>query len=256
MKKLLLLVICVLIAVVMAGCGGAKKEEPAGEKVLRVATDANFPPFEYYLKDSKVHTGFDIELMKAVARGMGYDKVEFINVEFKNILPGLARKKYDAAIAGITVTRDRQRIADFSDSYMESGLRVVIPVKAEAAEGAGIMKGKKVAAEAGSYGVEAARRVNAAEVVEVENTEAAIKMVAAGIADCAIADSAPAAFFLANGYGDEVKFAGEELAVDNLAVAFAKGNRELLDKFNASLHEVRRSGIYKKIYASYFGNIN
>ena len=89
MKKFFMLMFCVVMAFALAGCGGSneKNASQAPEcKVLKVATDANFPPFEFYQEQSKVHTGFDIALAKAVAKQMGYEKVEFVNVDFKNIL--------------------------------------------------------------------------------------------------------------------------------------------------------------------------
>lgn len=98
MKKFFMLMFCVVMAFALAGCGGSneKNASQAPEcKVLKVATDANFPPFEFYQEQSKVHTGFDIALVKAVAKQMGYEKVEFVNVDFKNILTGLQDKKYD-----------------------------------------------------------------------------------------------------------------------------------------------------------------
>ena len=76
MKKILMLMFCVVMALALAGCGGSKEKEAArAGKVLKVATDANFPPFEFYQEQSKVHTGFDIALAKAVAKQMGYEKV-------------------------------------------------------------------------------------------------------------------------------------------------------------------------------------
>ena len=77
MKKLVVFLLCVMFAMVLAGCGGTTKEKTA-EKVLKVATDANFPPYEYYQEKTKVHTGFDIGLMNALAKEMGYTKVEYI----------------------------------------------------------------------------------------------------------------------------------------------------------------------------------
>ena len=66
------------------GCGGEKKADAPAQKavsetVLRVGTNANYPPFEYYQKASKAFIGFDVELMQGVAREMGYSKVEFVD---------------------------------------------------------------------------------------------------------------------------------------------------------------------------------
>ena len=95
-----------------AACG-------AEAALLRVGTDADFQPYEYYQKESGTYTGFDVELITALARLMGYDGVEFVTVPFGEILDGLNEGRYDAAIAAIIVTAERRRAADFTLPYAE-----------------------------------------------------------------------------------------------------------------------------------------
>lgn len=257
MKKVLMLMFCVIMALAMAGCGGGEKkaETSAAGKVLKVATDANFPPFEYYQEKSNAHTGFDIDLMNAVAKQMGYEKVEFVNVDFKDIFDGLNEKKYDAAIAGITITPERERIAEFSEPYVEDGYKIVVGKKAAPGDDFASLEGKTVAAEEGSYALDMLKsNTKTAKIVPVHDTEAGIKLVADGKADALIASKIAASFFIANNYGDKVRFAGDKvLYADKIGIAVARGNSELEKKMNDALKEVKRSGEYKKIYSSYFG---
>lgn len=258
MKKLLMLIFCVVMALAMAGCGGSadkKADTAAAGKVLKVATDANFPPFEYYLENNKAHTGFDIELMNAVAKEMGYEKVEFVNVEFKDIFNGLSEKKYDAAIAGISITPERERIAEFTEPYVEDGYKIVVGKKAAPGDDFSSLEGKTVAAEEGSYALEMLKNnVKTAKIVPVHDTEAGIKLLADGKADALVASKIAASFFIANNYSDKVRFAGDKvLYADKIGIAVARGNNELEKKMNEALKEVKRSGEYNKIYSSYFG---
>lgn len=258
MKKLLMLMFCVVMALAMAGCGGSadkKADTAAASKVLKVATDANFPPFEYYLENNKAHTGFDIELMNAVAKEMGYEKVEFVNVEFKDIFNGLSEKKYDAAIAGISITPERERIAEFTEPYVEDGYKIVVGKKAAPGDDFSSLEGKTVAAEEGSYALEMLKNnVKTAKIVPVHDTEAGIKLVADGKADALVASKIAASFFITNNYIDKVRFAGDKvLYADKIGIAVARGNNELEKKMNEALKEVKRSGEYNKIYSSYFG---
>lgn len=257
MKKILMLMFCVFMALALAGCGGSKEKEaaPAG-KVLKVATDANFPPFEFYQEQSKVHTGFDIALTKAVAKQMGYEKVEFVNVHFKDILTGLQDKKYDMAVAALSITPERERLVDFSEAYAEDGYKVIVNKNAQLGDDFAALAGKTVAVEEGSYAEKLVKaQANGAKVIPVYDTEAGIKLVADGKADALVASKIVASFFITHNYGDKVKFAGETvLHGDKYGMAVARGNEELQKKVNEALKEIKRSGEYKNIYSSYFGN--
>lgn len=257
MKKLLVLMFCVCMALAALGCGGGTKsaDNAAGGKVLKVATDANFPPFEFYQEQSKVHTGFEIDLMQAVAKQMGYDKVEFVNVEFKNILTGLNEKKYDVAIAGMSITPEREHIAEFSEAYAEDGYKVIVSKNSKLGDDFASLGGKVVAAEEGSYGLDMLKnQAKEATVVPVHDTEAGIKLVADGKADALVASKMAASFFITHNYGEKVKFAGDKvLYADKIGMAVARGNNDLEKKINDALKELKRNGEYNKIYSSYFG---
>ncbi len=258
MKKIVMLFFCVIMALAMAGCGSSnthKADTAASAKVLKVATDANFPPFEFYQEQSKQHTGFDIGLMNAVAKQMGYDKVEFINVDFKDLLIGLNEKKYDVAIAGMTITPEREQMANFSNPYVEDGYKVIVSKNSKLGDDFKALEGKIVAAEEGSYALEMLnKQAKPATIIPVKGTEAGVKLVADGKADALVASKISASFFIAHNYGEKVKFAGENvLYADKIGMAVAHGNNELLAKINDALKEVKRSGEYDKIYSSYFG---
>lgn len=257
MKKLLVLMFCVCMALAALGCGGGAKsaDNAAGGKVLKVATDANFPPFEFYQEQSKVHTGFEVDLMNAVAKQMGYDKVEFVNVEFKNILTGLNDKKYEVAIAGMSITPEREQIAEFSEAYAEDGYKVIVSKNSKLGDDFASLSGKVVAAEEGSYGLDMLKKqAKDATIVPVHDTEAGIKLVADGKADALVASKMAASFFITHNYGERVKFAGEKvLYADKIGMAVARGNNDLEKKINEALKEVKRNGEYNKIYSTYFG---
>src|SRR6218665_3215440 len=74
--------------------------------VIRVATDATFPPFEFF-KNGK-RTGFEIELL---AKNMG-KKVEWTDIDFKGLIPGLVSRRFDVASSAIYITEERRRVVD------------------------------------------------------------------------------------------------------------------------------------------------
>lgn len=94
-------------------------------KTLVAATNATFPPYEYY-ENEKV-TGIDIDIITAIGDRLGM-KVEIADMEFDAIINSVSSGKADVGIAGLTVTKDRLKSINFSNSYAKS--KQVIIVKA------------------------------------------------------------------------------------------------------------------------------
>lgn len=90
---------------------------------LQFATNATFEPFEYYQAGKIV--GIDIDVAHAIGDKLGR-KVEVTDMEFDAIITSVQTGKADAGIAGITVTEDRKKNIDFTDSYTEVKQVVVV----------------------------------------------------------------------------------------------------------------------------------
>lgn len=97
---------------------------PEGDKVLRMATNAEFEPFEYRDEQNEI-TGFDIEVAKAIARelGMGF---EVTDMAFDSLINALGSDMADIVIAGMTVTDERKQNVDFTDSYYTSKQVIIV----------------------------------------------------------------------------------------------------------------------------------
>ena len=242
------------------GCGGEKKADTPAQKavsetVLRVGTNANYPPFEYYQKASKAFIGFDIELMQGVAREMGYSKVEFVDMEFNKLIPSLKEGKVDAVISCLTVTDDRKKEVDFTQPYLVSTNVAVgsTDMKARSAEA---MKGKRIAAEAGSIHVKQARQYSGS-VIECNGAEEALKLIMDKKADFAIMDNYTARFFITQFYNGKLSIMAElqDDTDTRVSIAVAKGNRELADKLNTGLRKYREDAAYYQMKNNYFGKL-
>lgn len=98
-------------------------EYPNG--TLTMATNAYFPPYEYYEGDAIV--GIDAEFAKAICDYLGYElKIE--DMEFDSIIPAVQSGKADFGMAGMTVTEERLQNIDFTDSYC-TGVQSIIVLK-------------------------------------------------------------------------------------------------------------------------------
>ncbi len=98
------------------------KAENTDKPDLIMATNAEFPPYEYI--DGDNYYGVDVEVAKIIADKLGYDLI-IENVAFDSIIPGVQTGKYTMGMAGMTVTDERLEMVDFSSSYA-TGIQVVI----------------------------------------------------------------------------------------------------------------------------------
>ncbi len=112
MKKscFVILILMVALTILVTAVSCKKKEEP----ILRIGTNAEYPPFEY--KIDNVFAGVDMDLIKALADSMGM-KYEIIDMDFDALIPSLTSNKIDLAISAITITEDRKQQVDFSVPY-------------------------------------------------------------------------------------------------------------------------------------------
>ena len=108
----------VLAASMLAGCGSDKKDTANdAKKPLRVATNATFVPFEFKDSDeSSEYKGFEMDLIRAVAKEMGRD-VEFNNIAFSGIIPIIQQGDMDIAATGMTVTKERAQKVAFAAPF-------------------------------------------------------------------------------------------------------------------------------------------
>jgi polar amino acid transport system substrate-binding protein len=237
---------CVLLATVSVLLPFASVSARAQE-ALRVVTDATFPPMEF-VKDGK-RTGFDIELIEALAAAMGR-KVEWIDIDFKGLIPALISKRADLAMSAIYITDERKKVVDFSDPYFAGGL-VVLTTKAGPIKGLKDLEGKKVSVQVGTksvgYLMENYPKV---ERVEVEKNQEMFNLVEIGRADAAVTGK-PAAKIFAQAKPTLTVLA-EQLTTEDYGIALRKDAPEIRAAVNAALKKIKADGSYDKLVQKWF----
>lgn len=257
MKKLLILLMAVIAAVAMlaAGCGGAKDEkkaEPA--KVLRVGTEPTFAPFEFQKEGSKDYDGFDMDLARAVGKQMGV-KVEIVNMGFDALIPALNANNIDMVAAGMSITEERQKAVTFSEAYYTSGLIIMINKDNKEIKSVKDLEGKRIAVQIGTTGEKKARSIKDAKVTAFNtNTEAAMELKNKGV-DAVINDSPVVGYYLAQGGNATAMTVGEVMEAEQYGLAVKKGNDKLAGDVNKALAELKKNGEYDKIYKTWFGEV-
>ena len=134
MKKVISLVLVAMFALM-----GLSAVAENGK--LLMATNANFPPYEFYDDETGEPTGIDVEIAKAIGAKIGYE-VEIVDMDFGSIIPALTSGNCDFSAAGMTVTEERKQSVDFTDTYAVGIQAVIVPGDTEAADIMALMEAK------------------------------------------------------------------------------------------------------------------
>ena len=241
MKKFLsVALVLVLTACMFVGCG--KKDK----KTLTMATNAYFPPYEYYDGDDIV--GIDVEIAQAIADKLDM-KLKVEDMEFDSIITAVTAGKADIGLAGMTVTEDRLKSINFSDSYAK-GVQVVIVKEGSDIQSIDDLAGKKIGVQLATTGDIYATDDFGSECVEQYNKgNDAVMALVSGKVDAVIIDNEPAKSFVAANSG--LVILETEYVTEDYAACIAKDNTELLEKVNDALAELKADGTLQKIIDKY-----
>ena len=273
MKKIVTLT---LALVMMLGALALFTACDKDENTLVMATNAAFPPYEY--KEGNDIVGIDAEIAAAVAKKLGM-KLEIVDVEFGSVLTGVSEGKYDMGMAGITVTEDRKKTMDFTETYA-TGIQVIIvndgsditsldslfvfddegnPV---ALQNTDIRVGVQQSTTGDIYSSSAVSgwgfndlaeddSIVTDRVVRYKTGADAIQALKSGKVNCVIIDNEPAKSFVEANEGIHILEGENEYAVEDYAICVKKGNSALLDKINAAIMELTEDGTIDAIVAKY-----
>jgi ABC-type amino acid transport substrate-binding protein len=244
------LVVCA-IAIFAAGCGSSDDSTTSGGggggETLTVGSDIPYPPFEQGKPGE--YTGFDIELMEAIAEKLDRT-AEFQDTSFETIFRDVAQGKFEAVISAATITAEREKEVAFSDPYYLSEQAILVK---EGSDVGGIedLEGKTVGAQQGTTGLELGKeKANAGELRPYPEGPDAINALKAGTVEAVIIDAPVAQNAVEEEGGVEIS---EKVPTEETyGIALAKDNTELLKEVNEALAEVISDGTYKTIYEKWF----
>jgi len=254
MKGLLATTMVFAMMTSLVGCGGGSEAEaPADETTtLVMATNAAFPPYEYYEGEEIV--GIDAEIAAAIAEKLGMD-FAIEDMEFDAIIPAVTSGKVSFGMAGMTVTEERLQSVDFSTSYAQ-GVQVVIVKEGSAitsvddlfAEGASNIVGVQTGTTGDLYSTWDLEDAGLATVERFNKGADAVLALTQGKVDCVVIDNEPAKEFVAANEG--LVILDTEYAVEDYAICFAKDS-ELTAQVNGALQELIADGTVQAIIDTY-----
>lgn len=190
--------------------------------------------------------------MRALGAEMGYDDVEFVNTDFKGLIPGLTAKKFDVIASGMYITDERKESINFTDTYYPGGLSIMVLKDDDSVSSIEDLKDKKVAVQVGTKSVTYLEE-NYPDIkrVEVETNNEMFMSLESGKAD-AVITGRPAAMVYAS-QSDKVKVLDYPVTEELYGFGIRKEDTELLDEMNAALAAIKENGVYDEISAKYFG---
>ena len=232
-------------------CGPAA----AAEKFI-VASDCTWPPMEM-LDANKQPEGFSTDYLRAMGKAAGFE-VEVRNIAWDGIFGGVATGQYDIVASSVTITPERQQQFDFSAPYYEVVQAVVVP-EGKSVKSLADLKGKKVGGQIGTTGIFVLRKANVgADIKEYDDVGLAMQDLLNNRIDAVICDD-PVAMYYANKKADtagklNLSFKTDEKEYYGFTVR--KGRKDLVEKLNKGIKQVKASGEEAKIIEKWMGKTN
>lgn len=248
MKKLFKSLLVVALMFTMTACG--KGDDSSDDSVtLTIGISPDYPPYESLDTDGNI-IGFDADMVALFEdylteeEGVEY-KLEFKQMDFSNIVTSLQGDQLDLGISGFTY--DEKRVVEWSDPYTATAQVAVMPSDTNI-KSVSDLEGKKIAAQTGSTGEDAAKAVKNADVVSMDDVQDIFTGLAAHQYDAAIVDIAVGQNYVDNG---NFVYLDETLMDEENYIIAKKGNTEVIEKINKCIEKFLASDDYDQLCEKY-----
>ncbi len=242
MSAFIRILFLIMLAVCTTACG--EKEE---RKVLKMATEATFPPYEFY-ENGKI-TGIDVELVRTIADRLGYD-LQVIDMKFDAIITAVRTSKADIAASGITVTEDRKKMIDFTHPYVQA-YQLIIVANNSQIKTKDDLQGKRIGVQQGTTGdLFVTENYKKSQPNRFDNGALAVAALRKNKIDAVVLDAEPAKIHVRS-YPGELKLLEEPLTGEEYAFAIAKENKKLRNEINFELKKMLDDGTVNEIIEKY-----
>jgi polar amino acid transport system substrate-binding protein len=226
------------VCTAFSGCGSESK-------TLVMATNAEFPPYEYYEGDDIV--GIDAEIAQAIADDMGYELV-IEDMAFDSIIAAVQSGKADFGAAGMTVSEDRLQSINFTDTYAQASQVIIVKEDSEIASPDDLV-GKRIGVQLGTTGDIYSDDIEDASIERYNKGFEAVQALTQDKVDAVIIDREPAKVFVSENEG--LKILDESFTDEEYAICVSKDNDKLLEEINASIAKLKESGELQAIIDKY-----
>ena len=257
MKKITALMLSSAMMLSLAACGGSASTETVSSEAAssEAASSEAVSTEEAASADAAAVTtdngdfeGIDIEVAGAIAKKLGLE-LQVDDMDFDAALLAAQNGKSDMVMAGVTVTDERLKVMDFSDTYAEGIQSIIVPEGSDIAT-ADDLSGKAIGTQRGTTGyLYCTDDFGEENVIAYDDGLTAVQALNNGQVDAVVIDNAPAQEFVAANPG--LKILDTAYAQEDYAIGVAKGNTQLLDAINGALEELQADGTLQAIVDKY-----
>ncbi|MEY9886384.1 polar amino acid transport system substrate-binding protein [Catenulispora sp. MAP5-51] len=223
--------------------------------LVTIATDPTYPPDEFRQSDGTL-VGMDVDLARAVGAKLGV-RVQFTQVQFRDILAGVQQGEYDIGVSSITDTTRREELGDFV-TYFQAGSSLLVrggnPLTLYPDDES--LCGHRVAAQEGTVEVDPVLSSRSAQCV-ADGLRPITTVVVAAEADSraavlsgradAMFEDAPIASYETAHSGGQLQTAGDQIDKAPYGFALAKEDKPMDDAILRAMQDLIDDGEYAAI---------
>lgn len=229
---------------------------------ITIGVNAQFKPFVYQ-DEAGMITGFDIELIEALARAGGFE-VGFVDLPFEALLAGVANGEIDAAISALTITEERQARMAFTEPYFGQGQATVsyfnggqgLAVRTDnttITATTALTAETQIGVKEGTTGATYVISQTVAQAVSFPEAEPALAALSNGEVAAVVLDIPVIVNYIKNNPTAGIKLAGPPITEEQYAIAVNPAKPDVLTMLNAALAKIREDGTYDAIFQRWFG---
>lgn len=207
--------------------------------VLRIASDATFPPF-HFIDGASVATGFDIELARLLAERAGFQPLVVV-LPYDDLLSGLNAGAHDLVAATTGVTPEREKVYLFTKPYFETCQAALVRVGPSEPATIAELEGRRVGAAGSGTSARALRGIAGARPVALGKGQAGVPSLEGGEIDALIVDEF-GAVATARASKGRLRVLAQPVAPELYAFVLPRGRDDLKLRLDRALEELEREG--------------
>ncbi|MFD0705412.1 ABC transporter substrate-binding protein [Alloscardovia venturai] len=227
-------------------------KQVSSDGVLTVGSNAVWAPAEFTGEDNQTVIGYEVDLIKAVAKVLGL-KVKIQEASFSSIIPAVG-SKFDVGVSGFTITAEREKTVTFVQFY-SAGMSYVVAKGNPKHIEADNLCGHKVSVQVGTSEETALEDTSAScvksgkpalDLQVYEQQTQATQAVLAGRSDVMYSDT-PVSGYAVSQTGGKLQLLGDAVDVAPQGIVLAKNDKKTAQAVRGAVQKLIDSGVYMRI---------